>query len=127
MNRILPREGRSRKRASRCFSTGPDRARNISPCSPCSKGSISEGERKRAPRTLPWIEEKSMRHGVSFIVALVLALPAQAEDRCTEVHFERGQSSATIRGSAPAEDVVCYTFGAGAGQTANLKVTGRNV
>jgi hypothetical protein len=68
-----------------------------------------------------------MRHGVSFIALLVLALPAHAQDRCTEVHFERGQSSATIRGSAPAEDVVCYTFGAGAGQTANLKVTGRNV
>jgi hypothetical protein len=68
-----------------------------------------------------------MRHGLPFIVSLVLALPAHAQDGCTEVHFERGQSSATIRGSAPAEDVVCYSFGAGAGQTANLKVTGRNV
>jgi hypothetical protein len=68
-----------------------------------------------------------MRHGLCFIVVLALAFPADTQDRCTEVHFERGQSSATVRGSAPAEDVVCYSFGAGAGQTANPKVTGRNV
>lgn len=52
---------------------------------------------------------------------------AYAQDNCTAIHFAPGHSSATVKGIAPQEEGVCYTFAAAAGQTANLKVTGRNI
>jgi hypothetical protein len=62
-------------------------------------------------------------------VLLGIAAPAQAiaQNNCTPVTFERGRSSATLRGTAPPEDIVCYTFAAGAGKTAHLSVSGRNM
>ena len=49
------------------------------------------------------------------------------QENCTPVHFEHGKSSAIIHGTAPPEGVICYTLDAGAGQTANLKVSGSNM
>ncbi len=61
--------------------------------------------------------------------------PACAEDRqearfaaqCQEIRFQRGHDSVTVKGSAPPDDVICYRMTTGAGQTADLKVKGRNV
>ena len=51
---------------------------------------------------------------------------AHADGPCTQIRFETGQSSSTIRGLAPAGDVVCYTMATGRGQTAVLKVISGN-
>ena len=59
-----------------------------------------------------------------FVATLISPAAAQT---CTPVRFEPGQSTATLRGSVPAEDSVCYTFGAKPGQTATLNVSGRNI
>jgi len=56
-----------------------------------------------------------------------VAAHAQADDRCVEVHFARGSSSAAIRGNSSPETADCYTFRAAEGQTAHLHVTGRNM
>lgn len=69
-------------------------------------------------------------HAIAPLVALgLLAAPAvaRAQDNCTLVQFARGASSTTIQGKAPPEGVICYTFKAGADQTAHLQVSGRNV
>jgi hypothetical protein len=71
-----------------------------------------------------------IRCEVGLLVLLTAALgagAAHAQENCTPVHFERGKSSAIIHGTAPPEDVICYTFDAGAGQTANLKVSSSNM
>lgn len=71
-------------------------------------------------------------HGKAKLFGLLIAISipmgsANAQDNCTLIQFARGQSSATLRGTAPPDGVVCYTFAAGAGQTARLKITGRNM
>jgi hypothetical protein len=71
-----------------------------------------------------------IRHGAAFCISFACALAPvspHAQENCTPVHFEHGKSSATIRGTAPPDDVVCYTFDAATGQTASLKVAGRNL
>jgi hypothetical protein len=71
-----------------------------------------------------------IRHGAAFCISFACALAPvspHAQENCTPVRFEHGKSSATIRGTAPPDDVVCYTFDAATGQTASLKVAGRNL
>jgi hypothetical protein len=41
--------------------------------------------------------------------------------------FQAGESSITLRGTAPPDQVACYRFAVGAGQTADLRVAGRNM
>ena len=64
---------------------------------------------------------------LSLLALMASAAAAQAQQRCAAVHFKRGMSSAVIHGVAPPNDVVCYKFGAGAGETASLKVAGNNM
>ncbi|WP_377080700.1 hypothetical protein [Roseomonas xinghualingensis] len=52
---------------------------------------------------------------------------AHAQGRCQPIRFNPGASSAEIHGTAPAEDVVCYTLATGNGQAARVSVTGSNV
>ena len=76
------------------------------------------------------MKAKGIRCQAGLVILLTGALSAaaaHAQENCTPVHFERGTSSAIIHGTAPPEDVICYTFDAGAGQTANLKVSGSNM
>jgi hypothetical protein len=68
------------------------------------------------------------RHAVLGGLLITILMPAaSAQENCRSVQFNRGQSSATLRGTAPPDGVTCYTFAAGAGQTASIKVTGRNM
>ncbi len=77
------------------------------------------------------------RLAFSALVAVMptLAATAFAEDlqesrfaaECQEIRFQRGHSSGTVRGVAPPEGVVCFRMTTAASQTANLKITGRNV
>jgi hypothetical protein len=62
------------------------------------------------------------------ILSGLFVLPtAYAQDKCTSIHFAPGQSSATVKGVSPPNEPVCYSFAAAAGQTATLKVNGRNI
>lgn len=63
------------------------------------------------------------------IVALSVLLSAGAvrAETCEPIRFERGEYSGTVRGVAPPEGILCYTLGTGAGQRAEVRVTGRNV
>ena len=62
-----------------------------------------------------------------MLSSLFVLATAYAQDKCSAIHFAPGHSSATLKGIAPPEAGVCYTFAAAAGQTANLKVAGRNM
>jgi len=62
-----------------------------------------------------------------MLSGLVVPPTAYAQDNCTSINFAPGHSSAVVKGVSPPDDVVCYTFAAAAGQTATLKVTGRNM
>ncbi len=62
----------------------------------------------------------------SFMFAF-MAAAAHAQSTCSEIHFAAGQSATTIRGIAPPDDGVCYTFASTPGQTAKLKVSGPNM
>jgi hypothetical protein len=46
---------------------------------------------------------------------------------CETIRFQRGESSGSVHGVAPPDDVVCYQMTTGAGQTATLEIQGRNV
>ena len=63
----------------------------------------------------------------TLLVAVALAASVHAKhglaDGCKPIHFAAGERSTTVKGSAPAEGVVCYSIGTGADQTATLKVT----
>jgi hypothetical protein len=58
---------------------------------------------------------------------LTVAAGAALAEECQEIRFQRGQHSGRVQGVAPPDDVVCYRVATGAGQTANLKLKGRNV
>lgn len=64
-----------------------------------------------------------------LIPALVLAFlftgAAQAE-QCETIRFKRGESSGTVTGMAPPDDVVCYRMSTGAGQKASVVIKGNN-
>ena len=63
------------------------------------------------------------------LVAAMLTVAAGVTfaEECREIRFQRGQHSGRVQGVAPPDDVVCYRMATGAGQTANLKLKGRNV
>jgi hypothetical protein len=61
------------------------------------------------------------------LIVAAMSNAALAQDSCSAVRFAVGQSSATIRGRAPPDEAVCYTFAATPGQTARLTVAGRNM
>jgi hypothetical protein len=58
---------------------------------------------------------------------IVHSATATAQENGTANHFAAGHASATVKGLAPPEDGICYSFAAAAGQTAHLEVTGRNM
>jgi len=68
-----------------------------------------------------------MLKSAMFSACLLIPFAVQAQENCSPIQFERGKSSATLHGTVPPEDVVCYSFAAAAGQTARLSVSGRNV
>ena len=50
--------------------------------------------------------------------------PGKAQEKCSEIHFSRGASSTTVKGTAPFEPpFACYTFATGRGQTAIVRLT----
>jgi hypothetical protein len=53
-----------------------------------------------------------------FVVA---AIPSRAADRTEAVHFAKGHSSATLKGSVGGYDGVVYQLGAAAGQTMSVR------
>ena len=67
----------------------------------------------------------------SFLTVALLSLSptwAEAQERCRPIQFAQNQSSAEIRGTAPAEGGVCYTLATGEGQTARVRVlSGKNI
>jgi len=58
------------------------------------------------------------------LIAAVIAMPVLA---CETIHFKRGTYSATVRGVAPADDLVCYQMATGPSQQMSLRLSGRNV
>lgn len=60
-------------------------------------------------------------HGV-LALALLAAQAATASAACRSVSFERGASSALVRGTAPADGTDCLRFGAGNGQDVQMSV-----
>jgi hypothetical protein len=55
------------------------------------------------------------------------AASASATEECHAVHFKPGTYSITLRGTALPDQAICYTFATSAGQTADLRITGRNM
>ncbi len=68
-------------------------------------------------------ETVSTRSMLAAAFLLAWAPAALAKPACKPIQFAHGASSATIHGTAPADDTVCYTLATGKGQTADLKVT----
>jgi hypothetical protein len=67
--------------------------------------------------------------GLALLAAshlVIVASPAHAQS-CKPIQFKRGHYSGTVRGIAPPEDGVCYEVRTGAGQSADVRVDGRNV
>jgi hypothetical protein len=64
---------------------------------------------------------------VSVLAFFAMAATATAQENCTALHFAPGHSSISVKAIATPEDVVCYSFATAEGQTAHLKVTGRNM
>ncbi len=61
----------------------------------------------------------------SVLLAAVVAATAPygvAFAACTSIKFERGASSAQVRGTAPAQGIDCLRFGTGDGQDVQLSV-----
>ena len=61
----------------------------------------------------------------ALVLAVLLAGTTYAE-KCETIRFKRGESSGTVQGMAPPDDVVCYQMTTGAGQTATLAIRGNN-
>ena len=55
------------------------------------------------------------------------AASASATEECHAVHFKPGTYSITLRGTALPDQAICYTFATSAGQTADIRITGRNM
>ena len=77
------------------------------------------------------MDRSGLAHGTVLLGALIGILtplpPGRTQENCAPIQFESGHSSATIRGTAPPEGVICYSFAAGAGQAAHLEVAGNNM
>lgn len=62
--------------------------------------------------------------GIAFgMMAAAATAPALAKDTLRAVHFEAGQSSATVSGALVRGDSDIWSVSAGAGQTADISVT----
>ena len=60
-----------------------------------------------------------------FLVALAAcAASAASAQSCPQIRFAPGAYSGEISGHVTQEDVDCYTFGTGSGQTARLQLFG---
>jgi len=64
---------------------------------------------------------------VTVIAVVIGSTSSRAQENCSPIRFAKGQTSATIHGTAPPQGSVCYSFASGAGQTANLRVIGNNM
>ena len=65
-----------------------------------------------------------------FVMALTASIFADATaqtENCETIRFQRGHSEGTVQGITPPDDVVCYEMTTGAGQTALIEITGKNV
>ena len=63
---------------------------------------------------------------VPMAAALAFALGAASaavQEQCRTIKFERGASSADVRGTAPADGVDCLRFSTGDGQNVQLSVS----
>ena len=63
----------------------------------------------------------------ALVVSVTSVASPRAQENCRPIRFAPGHSAVTVQGIAPPDDAVCYSFAAGAGQTARLKVTGTNM
>lgn len=66
------------------------------------------------------------RRHLLFILAAMLFTGAAQADPCETIRFKRGESSGTVSGMAPPDDMVCYQMSTGAGQKASVAITGHN-
>ncbi|MBS0429634.1 MAG: hypothetical protein JSR41_20325 [Proteobacteria bacterium] len=57
-----------------------------------------------------------------LVLVPAAAWTATASAACRSISFERGASSALVRGVAPAEGIDCLRFGAGQGQDVQMSV-----
>jgi len=65
----------------------------------------------------------TIRKSLALTLAVAAAMTAQASAAaCRSIRFERGASSAQVRGTAPAEGFDCLRFGAGNGQDVQVSV-----
>ena len=70
---------------------------------------------------------KFIRSFILIFVISISVLNAAWAEECETIRFKRGESSGTVNGMAPADDVRCYLMSTGQGQTATLLVTtGKN-
>ena len=61
------------------------------------------------------------------LIGALTTVGAHAQDGCTPIQFPRGATSATVKGMAPSDTpFACYTFAAGRGQTATIRLTQAN-
>ena len=71
---------------------------------------------------------KTTRIIIVLFTVLFSAFNIAYAAECETIRFRKGESSGTVRGIAPAEDIVCYKMTTGQGQTATLRVTaGENI
>jgi hypothetical protein len=76
---------------------------------------------------MPTVFNSLPRLGVLICLGFLAAPFASHAQECETIRFARGASSATVEGIAPADGVICYEIGTGAGQTARIAVErGRN-
>jgi len=71
---------------------------------------------------------KVFRSFVFVFTVSIFAFNTALAEKCETIHFKRGESSGTINGIAPPDDVKCYKMTTGQGQTATLRVVaGKNI
>ena len=65
---------------------------------------------------------------VLVFAALVIFFNITTTEACETLQFKRGESSGTVNGLAPPDDLICYQLTTGQGQTATLRVmAGQNI
>ena len=70
---------------------------------------------------------KTLSPFVLALTASIFAVATAHAENCETIHFQRGHSEGTVQGIAPPDNVVCYEMTTGAGQTAILEITGKNI
>ncbi|MFY9975313.1 MAG: hypothetical protein WAK53_13720 [Chromatiaceae bacterium] len=65
--------------------------------------------------------------GLIPVLALAFLFTGTAQaGQCETIRFKHGESSGTVTGMAPPDDVVCYQMSTVAGQQANVTIKGTN-